>query len=152
MAQYSIYRPWASGPWASLDQLQHEIDALFDRRTRSFARAGRRGVYPPVNLYETSDAYVLTAELPGVEAGDIHVSIEGSTIILEGERNIDYGNPDDASLHRRERQSGSFRRALDLPAKIDADKVEAVQRHGVLMLRMPKSPEHQPRQIAVQAN
>ena len=154
MAQYSLYRPRAAGPWAApFDELRREMDALFNRFGEGpRAPSGWRGVLPAVNLYETPDAYVLTAEVPGVEPSDIDVSLEGSTVTLQGKREIDYAAQEGASLHRRERQSGSFRRAFELPAAIDADKVEAVVRNGVLLLRMPKSPEHQPRQISVQAS
>jgi HSP20 family protein len=129
------------------------MDALFGRFGEGVPSAGGwQGVFPAVNLYETADAYVLTAELPGVGTDDIHVSLEESTVILEGERKVDYASEGGASPHRRERQAGRFRRAFALPAAIDADKVEAVHRNGVLMLRLPKSPEAQPRRIAVQAS
>lgn len=151
MSQYSLYRPGAGTPWVSLGQLQRELNSLFDRPTWSSATlGGLRGVFPPVNFFETTDAYVLTAELAGVASEDINVSIEGTTITLEGERKIDFGDFDDAKMHRRERQAGKFRRAFTLPAKVDAEKVEAIHRNGVLMVRVPKSPEAQPRQIAVQ--
>lgn len=154
MAQYSLYRPWAaSSPWSPLDQLRREMGSLLDRFGGAPAGAGDwRGVFPAVNLYETADAYQLTAELPGVEPGEIRVSLEGSTITLEGERKIDYASRQETSLHRRERQSGAFRRAFELPAAVDAEKVEAVHRNGVLMLRLPKTPEAQPRQISVRAS
>jgi len=152
MAQYSVYRPWAAESRGGLDQLRREMDSLFNRYTGAPATGRSRGVYPAVNLYETADAYTLTAELPGVDAGDIHISLKGSTISLQGERKIEYESQADASLHRRERQAGTFHRAFELPVAIDADKVEAGHRNGVLMLRMPKSPEHQPRRIAVQAS
>ena len=153
MAQYSLYRPWAAGPrLGALDQLRREMDALFSRfGDGPLPASGWQGVFPAVNLYETADGYVLTAELPGVSPDDIHVSLEDSTVTLEGERKIDFTDQG-ASPHRRERQAGSFRRAFALPAAIDADKVEAVHRNGVLLLRLPKTPEHQPRQIAVQAS
>lgn len=150
MAQYSVYRPWAADPWREFDALRREMDALFHRVGGGKPGASRaRGVFPPVNLYETAEAYVLTAELPGVEPDDIQVSLEGSVVTLRGERKIDYSAEQDANLHRVERQAGDFRRAFELPAAIEADKVEAVHRNGVLMLRLPKSPEHQPRQISV---
>lgn len=149
MAQYSVYRPWAREPWGGFDDLRREMDALLGRFGAGYP-TGRQGVYPATNLYETGDGYVLTAELPGVSPGDIQVSIEGSTVTLRGERNLDRGEGE-ASIHRLERQSGSFRRAFELPVAVDPDKVEAVHRNGVLMLRLPKAPEHQPRRIAVQA-
>ena len=149
MAQYGLYRP--RGSWREFDQLRNEMDALFSRFAGAGSAAGGRGVYPAVNLYETADAYVLTAELPGVDSKDIHVSLEGQTLTLHGERKIEYAGLEDASLHRRERHAGSFRRAFELPAHIDADKVEAVHKNGVLMLRLPKTPDAQPRQISVKA-
>lgn len=151
MARYGFVQPWAGPRGASLDQLRREMDAALNRfGSPSAATASGRGVFPPGNLYETPDAYVLTAELPGVEPGDIQVSLEGSTVSLRGERRIDYPTGDQVNLHRRERQAGSFRRAFELPGAIEADKVEAVHRHGLLMLRLPKTPEAQPRKIAVQ--
>jgi HSP20 family protein len=153
MAQYSLYRPWAAAPWSPFDQLRREMDTLLDRFGGTPARSGDwRGVFPAVNLYETADAYQLTAELPGVEPEEIRVSLEGSTITLEGERTIDYASRKETSPHRRERQSGAFRRAFELPAAVDPEKVEAVHRNGVLMLRLPKTPETQPRQISVRSS
>ena len=149
MARYSLFRPWAGTP-GTFDDLRREMDALF----RHYGGAGvpaRSGAFPLVNLYETEDAYVLTAELPGVKREDIHVALEGSTVSLRGERKIEYPREQGVGFHRLERQSGSFRRAFDLPVEIDADKVEAVHSNGVLMLRLPKAPEHRPRQIAVKA-
>jgi HSP20 family protein len=105
-----------------------------------------------VNLYETADAYVLMAELPGLESDDIQLSLEGSTVTLQGERKIDYADQEGTAVHRRERQVGSFRRAFELPGRIDAEKVEAKHRNGVLLVRLPKSPEDQPRHISVQAS
>lgn len=152
MAQLRTQRPWAAASWGDpFDQLRREMDALMSR----FAGPPRlpnawSGVFPAVNLYEATDAWVLTAELPGVSPDDIQVSVEGATVTLQGERKVEYA--DDTSLHRRERQSGTFRRTFELPAAIDADKVEAVHKHGVLMLRLSKHPEQQPRQIPVQAS
>lgn len=149
MAQYSLFRPPASDPWGAFDQLRREMDAVFGRFTPLASVSG--AVFPAVNLYEREDAFVLTAELPGVRPEDVDVTLEGSTVSIRGERRIEYPEKD-TNVHRRERQSGGFRRAFELPVPIDADKVEAVQRNGVLMLRLPKSAEHQPRQISVRAS
>lgn len=146
MAQFSFYRPRA----ADLDQLRREMDTLFNRfGSPAPLSASWRGVFPAVNLWETADAYVLTAELPGVTSEDIQVSLEGTSLTLQGQRNIDH--PEGASVHRAERQGGTFRRAFELPAAVDPDKVEAVHKNGVLLLRLPKTPESKPRQISVSA-
>jgi len=153
MAQYSLYRPWAAAPWSPFDQLRREMGVLFDRFGGTQTPSSDwRGVFPAVNLYETADAYHLTAELPGVEPGEIHVSLEGPTIVLEGERKIDYSTREETSLHRREREGGAFRRAFELPASVAGETVEAIHRNGVLTLRLPKTPEAKPRQISVRGS
>jgi HSP20 family protein len=152
MARLSLFQPWPAGEWGDVfGDLRREMDALFSRYGSS-TFAGGRGVFPAVNLYETGDAYVLTAELPGVNPKDIDVSLERSTVTIRGERRVEQPTEKDANVHRLERQSGEFRRAFELPVEIDAEKVEAEHRNGVLMLRMPKAPQHRPRQIQVQGS
>jgi HSP20 family protein len=135
MAQHWFSNPWSSDPYPSFEQLRHEMDEVFDR---AGARTTRRiGAYPPVNLYETLDGYVLTAEL----------SVERNRVTLRGGRQIEH--PSDASLHRVERQGGRFRRTIELPAEVDGAKAEAAHRNGVLVLRIPKAEAHKPRRIEV---
>jgi HSP20 family protein len=151
MAQLDLLRPWSPEPWVGFEALRREMDGLFDR-FGTFSPAGTLSparVFPPVNLYETDDAYVLTAELPGIAPEELEVSLEGSTVTLRGERKP--VTEEGASVHRCERPTGAFRRAFDLPVRIDGEKVEAVHRLGVLTLRLPKAAEHRPRQISVQA-
>ena len=148
MAYYSVQRPRLGRARGPFDELRQEMDALLDRFGAGVP-SGRRGVFPPANLYETEDAYILTAELPGVGPEDVEISIERSTLTLSGQRQIDHGDGE-TSAHRLERASGSFRRAFELPVEVDVDKAEAAQRNGVLMVRLPKAPEHKPRQITVQ--
>jgi HSP20 family protein len=125
------------------------MEDLFDRFGGLTPTRAVYGAYPAVNLCETEEAYVLTAELPGLAPEDLEISLEGSTVTLRGERKA--APEEGASLHRQERPAGAFRRAFDLPVPIDGDKVEALHRNGVLTLRLPKAPEHRPRQIAVKA-
>jgi HSP20 family protein len=154
MAHFHLTPPSTAGGFGSLfDELRRDLDSVFTRYSPSDPRGSAwRGVYPPVNLYETESAYLLTAELPGVAPEDIQVTLEAATVTLQGERKLGDPAAEKASLHRCERQAGSFRRAFELPAEIDADKVEAVHKHGVLTLRLPKSPAHQPRRISVRAH
>lgn len=147
MAQLELLRPWSPEPWASFGTLRREMDDWFERLGALGPLLAPRGTFPPVNLYETEEAYVLTAEVPGVAPEDLEISLEGSTVTLRGQRKP--VSEEGASVHRNERLAGEFRRALDLPVPIDADKVEAIHRHGVLTLRLPKAPEHRPRQIRV---
>ena len=145
----AFLRPLGSNSLRDIDDMRRVMDTFFHRARGDRSPATSwHGVYPPVNLYEHSDDYVLVAELPGVEPSEIDVSIEGSTVTIRGERRIDYAESE-ANLHRLERQSGEFRRAFELPATIDADTVEATSKNGVLILRLPKTPEHRPQQITV---
>ena len=138
-----------SWPFASLTQdLQRELSAR--RRTQDSTFHGNRGVYPPVNLVETEEGFALTAELPGVAPEDIDVSIEGATATLAGQRKIEYAAGDGTAIHRRERQSGIFRRAFELPVEIDLESAKASHKDGVLTLTLPKSPALQPRQIEIE--
>ena len=146
MQQWWLSEPAPGDPWASLSQLARGLD---EWAARGGARAATRraGVFPPVNLYETAEAYVLTAELPGLRGDEIEVTAERDRVTLRGQRRIEH--PSDGSLHRVERQAGTFRRTLQLPVAVASDKVEAVYRHGVLMLRIPKAEAVRPRRIAV---
>ena len=150
MARFWLSDPWSNDPWPDAGELRRRMEELFDRVPGGSPAVPRAGVFPPVNLYESGDSYVLTAELPGLRTEDIDVSIERDRVTLRGERRIDY--PQDASLHRVERRAGAFRRTVQLPLEVEGEKVEAIYRNGVLTLRIPKAPEHQPRRISVKAS
>jgi HSP20 family protein len=105
-------------------------------------------IFPPVNVRERTDAYEVTAEIPGVKAEDLDVKIEGDTLTLKGERKpqeIGEG----ASYHRRERSAGTFQRSITLPGKVDASKVEAAYKNGLLTVTLAKEPSAMPKQISV---
>jgi HSP20 family protein len=131
-------------PWAALARLRQEMLALLGPQELP---PRSPNVFPPTNLYDTADSLVLMAELPGVRETDLEVSVQGSRVTLRGQRSIEH--PEGASAHRLERQAGAFHRTVELPFVVDADKVEATCRHGVLMLRLPKPGERQRRQIPV---
>jgi HSP20 family protein len=149
MTQLDLLRPWSPEHWGGFGALRREMDELFDRFGALSPLLPTRSAFPAVNLYETEDAYILNAEVPGIAPEELEISLEGSTVMLKGERKL--AREEGASVHRSERTAGAFHRAIDLPLPIDGEKVEAVHRHGVLTLRLPKAPEHRPRQISVKA-
>lgn len=142
---------WSSGPgdgW--VDQLRREMEDAFGRVAERGGPGPIRAQgapYPAVNVYESEDGYVLTAELPGVRSEDLDVSVEGNRVTLRGQRRIGY--PAEAGLHRRERPAGTFRRTLELPQLANPGEAEAKYRNGVLTLAIPKSESARPRQIDV---
>jgi HSP20 family protein len=98
---------------------------------------------------EDDDNLYIRAELPGIDSESIEISVEGATLTLRGERkskepsgNINY--------HRRERETGRFRRVISFPTRINAEKVEANFKNGVLKVVLPKAEEAKPRQITIQ--
>ena len=151
MALIHFRSPRSRDSWSDLDRLQREMMRAFDRLGTGVGPA-RGTPFPPVNLYESTDGYVLTAEIPGVKSEDLDVSVEGERVTIGGKRAIEYPADGTTSLHRRERQSGVFRRTFNLPEPADPEKTEAVCRHGILMVRIPRAESQQPRRISVRAS
>lgn len=148
--QPTALNPWAEDLWSTFDELRRGIDEVFQRwGTGATPRARAAAVYPPVNLYETADTVILTAELPGLRAEDLQVTAEAHRLTLRGERRIEYPADPQTSLHRIERPSGVFRRTIELPQAADTEKIEAIYRHGVLTVRVPKAPQSRARTVSV---
>jgi len=136
-------------PLEELERLRREMDRLFDNvmSQRSWLTPK---VYPPINITEDKDAYYIRAELPGVKPEDIEISVEADTVIIGGERKAeDVGT--NVTYHRKERETGKFKRAVRLPTQMDPDKVEAKFKNGILTVILPKSEGSKPRQIQVKA-
>jgi HSP20 family protein len=103
---------------------------------------------PPVDIYETEDAIVLKAELPGIDPKDVEVRVEDNTLYLKGERNYEK-DVNEQNYHRIERSYGSFARSFTLPNSISAEKVKAEYKDGLLTLTMPKREEAKPKTIKI---
>ena len=103
--------------------------------------------YPAMNTWEDGDGAYVEAELPGLGMDDIEVLVSGSDVTISGGRKIDAA--EGASWLRRERSQGRFTRTLSLPWEIDADKVEARLRDGVLTVRLPRCEACKPKKIKV---
>lgn len=103
---------------------------------------------PSVDIYETENALVLTAEVPGIEEKDIEIKIEDNTLSLRGERKFQKETKEE-NYHRIERTYGSFFRAFTLPHSVDADNIRAEHENGVLKVTMPKRREIKPRKVKI---
>ena len=107
---------------------------------------GPGGWVPPVDIHETTDHYVITAELPGLKREDIRIHVEDGRVTLEGVR------PDKGSCeqyHRIERGHGAFSRTFQLPAPVDSERIEAGLRDGILTVTCPKLSDPSPRRVHV---
>jgi HSP20 family protein len=154
--------------WRPFEGLRNEIDRLFDEFDGGFWRSPfrssffdvtplRRGeptsvTMPVVDVSETDKAYEITAELPGMDEKDVEVKVANGTLTIKGEKQEDKEEKK-KDYYRRERSFGSFERSFQVPEGVDADKIEANFKRGVLCVTLPKSPEAQKaeKKIAVKA-
>jgi len=103
---------------------------------------------PPVDVYEDEHNLVLKLEVPGVEENDLNVSVENSTLTIQGERKFEKEEKEE-NFHRIERRYGSFLRTFKLPNTVDSEKVDASYEKGILKITLAKKAEAKPRQIKV---
>lgn len=112
------------------------------------AEAGRRTWLPAIDIFESDDAFVATADLPGLKKDDIDVSIEDNVLTVSGERKFEKSEAE-GTFRRVERSYGTFRRSFTLPRGVEPAKVEAGFEDGVLTLTLPKSDVAKSRRITV---
>jgi HSP20 family protein len=136
--------------WAPLQELQGELNRLFDRWAGTGASHSTPAGYPAVNIWEEGDHLHLEAELPGLQLDELEISITGGNqLTLQGQTRppaVEKG-----TWHRRERQYGNFARTVELPFPVDPEKVEARFEHGVLKVTLAKHESARPRKIVVKA-
>jgi len=106
---------------------------------------------PAVDIFEEQDAIRIVAELPGVKADDVRISIEGSLLTISGEKK-QVAEERTEHVHRYERCYGAFERSFTIPTTIDADHIKAAYEDGVLTVALPKVERAKPRQISVEAS
>jgi HSP20 family protein len=138
-------------PFRNLADVESEMNRVFDAY---FGRPVRPGVVdrvwaPAIDIYETKDDLVVSVELPGVREKDVHLSMTGDVLTLRGQRVADHDVKEE-NYHRIERWSGSFERDIPLPIPVQADRVRATYRDGVLEVRLPKIDEAKPREIRIE--
>jgi HSP20 family protein len=133
-----------------------DVAASEQRRRIPRGGAGEEGSWghstwtPPADIYETDDALVFQADLPGVATDEVSIEVHNNTLILSGERKHDAAVTED-NYHRVERAYGPFQRSFMLPTMVDQEKVQASYHEGILELRLPKLESAKPRRIAIQS-
>ena len=139
------WNPWNPQSWGTLGQLHNEVNRIFERFEPSRTEPS---TFPPMNLWESPDAFHLEAEVPGVELADLEITIGGpNQLTLKGQRKAT--ELKGSAAHRQERIFGVFARTVTLPTLLDADKVEAKLENGILRLTLPKHEAAKPRKIAI---
>jgi HSP20 family protein len=141
------------GTWPSFDRwasLRDEMNSLFElpmmgnvaRQAQLFS-----GWTPALDLYQTNDNIVAVVEIPGMKKEDIDISLHDGMLTIGGERASFQGEGENAE--RTERFSGKFRRSVSLPTRVDAGKVSATYKDGVLTVTLPKAEEAKPKKVEV---
>jgi len=133
-------------PFESLLDFQRQLDDVMDSPWLGETPGGR-GRYPPVNVFQRDDDFVVIAELPGVRKQDIELAVHRNRLHLSGTKAPLYG--EDVSVHRKERASGAFGRDIGLPVAVDPDGVRAEFRDGLLAILIPRAPEERSRRISI---
>jgi len=142
----------ALAPWRGMDVLRQEMERVFDRffepRWDEFEAGGAWA--PKLDVSETKDAYMVKAEIPGVDQKDLSVSLQNQILTIKGEKHKDKEEKDE-KYHRVERSWGEFTRAIALPGAADTEKVNATFKEGVLTITLPKTPAAKGTTIPVKA-
>lgn len=134
--------------WDPLGDLEREVDQMLHsvNMTLQGLRVGRP--FPPVNLYERDDEYLLTAELPGTKLEDLELTYASGILTLKGRR-FDAAEVDEHRFRRRERFHGEWQRSVSLPERVNQEDVSATFADGILKVTLPKGAASPVRQITV---
>ena len=141
----------AQGVWSPLDQLsrlRQEINRFFDMPMGGGTSGMLEGWTPAIDLFEDKETITVQAEMPGLKKEDIDVSIEGNTLSISGER-LEEKQSGQGARFRSERYFGKFYRSVTLPTAVDANRVTAKYKDGILTLTMPKTEDARRKQIKV---
>src|SRR5438477_434275 len=140
-------------PWEAADRwsnLRDDLNSFFELPFwSSFGRGGQlfTGWSPALDLYQNNDNVVAVIELPGMRKEEIEISLHDGMLTISGERKEEVAKDDNTA--RTERVLGKFRRSISLPTRVDANKVSATYKDGIVTLTLPKAEQVKPRQITV---
>lgn len=130
-----------------IDQLRRRMDRVFLDFEPGYTAELAEGTYPRTNVFDGGNAFVLRADVPGLEDKNLKLTLTNNVLTLSGERRSDA--PEGYSVYRQERAPYRFSRSYALPAKVDPEKAAATLKDGVLTVTLEKAAEVKPRQIAV---
>jgi HSP20 family protein len=143
-------------PWSLINRLHRDLgylDQIAGRGVGFGQESGEQSVadwVPAIDIIEEKERFVLRADLPGVSAENIDISMDKGLLTISGERHAEK-NEHAEGLHRVERATGKFYRRFSLPETVDADNISAKSVNGILEVTIPKQPQVQARRIAVEA-
>ncbi|MFM7591643.1 MAG: Hsp20/alpha crystallin family protein [Isosphaeraceae bacterium] len=150
MALLTRWEPFG-GLQQDLSRFRRDIDRLFSGYgAPALAWPVTQAVTPAMNISEDDNFIYAAAEMPGQKIADLDITITGENrLTIKGRREVQ--SPEKAEWHRRERPAGAFERTIELPVAMDPASIEARLEHGILAIKMAKSPKARPRRIEVRA-
>ena len=134
--------------WEPFRDLERQVDRLLEGLPFPFPVLRVERQFPPVNLYELDEEFLLTAELPGTSSENLELTVSGGVLTLKGKRPAPDGVADE-QFRRHERVWGSWERAINVPDQVQEEKVSAEFADGILKIHLPKAPDTKPRKIQV---
>jgi HSP20 family protein len=138
--------------WEAFDGLRGEMDRALDIfRVPDVAGIFDQTTTPAIDVVETADEYVVMADIPGVDKRDLNVTVTGSILAIQGDKRDEHKS-EKRKVFRKETWVGSFKRTINLPEQVDANKIGAELKDGVLTVRIGKREEAKTKMIAVQAD
>lgn len=126
--------------------LPRNMDSFFEELWRPSSLSQRRVAYPPVNISETEGEIIVTSEIPGMDTGDIELTLNEKSLVIRGAKKNEVGN-----YYRQERPTGSFQRIINLNVPVQADGIKASMKDGLLRVVLPKARESRPLTISIDA-
>jgi len=137
-------------PFRELDAFANEVNRLTFSNGNPFRRFRMESV-PAINVWQDDNGVVVKADLPGLKAESLDLSVEGEVLTVGGSFEDDPELDENAKIHRRERATGEFTRTLRLPYEVDAGTADATYADGVLTVKLSRPEEQKPKKITVQA-
>lgn len=135
-------------PFVELDEIQQRLNRLFLDRSTKAGEPSFADFMPPVDIEETDTEFIVKADLPEVKKDEIKIHVQDGVLAIEGERK-QVKEEKGKRFHKIEREYGRFVRRFALPTEVDADKVRAEFKDGVLNVMLPKAPTATPKMIDV---
>jgi HSP20 family protein len=141
-------------PLSEVGVLQNQMNRLFDTALQGWtgeSNGSARGWTPAADIYESESELVVTLDLPGIDSKMVDVRVENNVLTIRGERQLEV-EQESENIHRVERSYGPFARAFTLSTAVDADKIQATYKSGVLRIALPKAETAKPKRIHVAAS
>lgn len=139
-------------PWQGFETLRRRMERIFDEFLPMDSEEVKQSRWlPVVDVSENNDHYTIHAELPGMSKKDVKITLQDDVLTISGEKNLDREEKN-KTYHLLERAYGQFNRSFTLPSKVEADKIKADFKDGVLNITVPKAPEAKAKEIEIKVS